>query len=393
MTAKKICVVTGTRAEYGLLYGLLKGIQQAPEFELQLIVTAMHLSPEFGLTYQQIEQDGFKIDQKIEMLLSGDTAVSITKSMGLGVISFADALERLKPDLMVLLGDRFEALSAAQAAMIARLPIAHIHGGEVTEGAIDESIRHSITKMSHLHFVATEEFRKRVIQLGEQPDRVFVTGAPGIDNIIKMRLLDRNELSNNLNFDLGTSCFLVTYHPVTLATSSASNSMENLLGALDAFPEVKIVITFPNADAEGRQLIKQLKSYHAAQPDRVFVTDSLGQLRYLSLIKHVSAVIGNSSSGLLEVPSFKKPTINIGDRQKGRLKAGSVINCDESTRGIIEAIRFGLSQKFSQTLQSIDNPYGNGNATEEMLAVLKKINFGQLVRKPFNDIDLLTVKR
>jgi len=387
MAVRKICVVTGTRADYGLLSGLMAALQQCKEFELQLIATAMHLSPEFGLTYRQIENDGFVINEKIEMLLSGDTAVSITKSMGLGTIGFADAYDRLRPDLVVILGDRFEALAAAQAAMIAKIPVAHIHGGEVTEGAVDESIRHSITKMSHLHFVATDEFKKRVIQLGEQPDNVHVCGAPGIDNIKNMELLDRSALEQSLDFDLGQTCFLVTYHPVTLATVGDSNSMTNLLDALDAFPEAKIIITFPNADADGRQLISQVKEYAARQPDRIFVTDSLGQLRYLSALQHVDAVIGNSSSGLLEVPSFKKPTINIGDRQKGRLKAGSVIDCAESTLEIVEAIRFGLSEEFRKTIQTIENPYGDGNAIERILTVLKKCNLKGLVRKPFYNID------
>jgi len=387
MPSRKICVVTGTRADYGLLSGLMMKIQHSEEFELQLIATAMHLSPEFGLTYRHIEDDGFVINEKIEMLLSGDTAISITKSMGLGVIGFADAYDRLRPELVVILGDRFEALAAAQAAMIAKIPIAHIHGGEVTEGAVDESIRHSITKMSHLHFVATDEFRKRVIQLGEQPSSVYVSGAPGIDNIKNMDLLDRSAFEDSLGFDLGKMCFLVTYHPVTLATANDSNSMINLLKALDAFPEAKVIITFPNADAEGRQLINQIKQYAAKQLDRIFVTNSLGQVRYLSALKHVDAVIGNSSSGLLEVPSFKKPTINIGDRQKGRLKADSVIDCAESTSAIVEAIHLGLSNEFRKTLQITENPYGDGNAAQQILDVLTNYDFAKLIRKPFYDID------
>lgn len=383
---KKICVVTGTRAEYGLLSSLMHAIDQCPDLELQLIASAMHLSPEFGLTYQQIEADGFVIDEKIEMLLSGDTAVSITKSMGLGLIGFADALARLKPDMLLLLGDRTEAMVAAQAAMVAKIPIVHIHGGEVTEGAVDESIRHAITKMSSLHFVANELFRQRVIQLGELPERVFVSGAPGIDNIRRLPLLDRAALESSLDFSLGQRCFLVTYHPVTLAQHSASNSMANLFVALDRFPDAQVIITYPNADAEGRQLIAQINDYAANQKQRVMVSSSLGQLRYLSALKQVDLVIGNSSSGLIEAPSFCTPAINIGDRQKGRLMADSVISCNESTDGIHAAMIQALSDAFHSQVLSTINPYGDGKAVATIIQGLRSALPKALVRKPFHDL-------
>jgi len=386
MAKRKICIVTGTRAEYGLLFWLMKSVQEAVDLELQVIASAMHLSPEFGLTYQQIENDGFLIDEKIEMLLSGDTTVSITKSMGLGTIGFADAFQRLGPDLVVLLGDRFEALSAAQAAMIAKIPIAHLHGGEVTEGAVDESIRHAITKMSQLHFVSTPEYKKRVIQLGEQPDHVFVCGALGIDNIKRMHLLDRQVFEQSIDFRLGEQNFIVTYHPVTLAMSSAVNSMVNLLAALDKFPQTKVIMTFPNADAEGRHLIDQIKAYAENNKQRVYLVSSLGQLKYLSALQHVDLVIGNSSSGLLEAPSFKKPTINIGDRQKGRIRADSVIDCGESTDSIVEAIQIGLSDKFAGTVSQTVNPYGEGGAADIILDTIKQADLESLRRKPFFDI-------
>ena len=388
MIKRKICVVTGTRAEYGLLYGLMKAIQKSEAFELQVLASAMHLSPEFGSTYKVIEQDGFCIDAKVEMLLSGDSHVAITKSLGLGVIGFADAYERLKPELVVLLGDRFEALAAAQAALIASIPIAHIHGGELTEGAIDESIRHSITKMAHLHFVSTEVFRRRVIQLGEQPGRVYVSGAPGIDNIKKMNLMSKSALESSLGFELGANSFLVTYHPVTLASSENENTLHELFQALDSFSDAKLIITYPNADAKGREMIRQLKRYAEENKERVFLIDSLGQLKYLSALQHVDMVIGNSSSGLLEVPSFYKPTVNIGDRQKGRLKAKSVIDCVYAKKSIELAISKGLSVEFQSELANVVNPYGSGNASEKIMDILSVSEFSELTRKPFYDFEV-----
>ena len=320
MNKRKICVVTGTRAEYGLLCPLMKEIQIDDALELQIIATGAHLSPEFGLTYKVIEKDGFTIDEKVEMLLSSDTPVAVTKSMGVALIGFADALARLSPDIVVLLGDRYEILAVAEAAMVANIPIAHIHGGEITEGAIDDSVRHAITKMAHLHFVAAPEYRDRVIQMGENPAHVFEVGAIGIDNIVNMTLMSQGELEESLQFPLGEKFFLVTYHPVTVANARRSDALGNLFDALDAFPDYRVLITKSNSDAGGREINRRLDEYAALRKDRVSCYTSLGQLRYLSAMKYASAVIGNSSSGLLEAPILKTPTVNIGDRQKGRLR-------------------------------------------------------------------------
>jgi len=364
---KKIAVFTGTRAEYGLLYWLLKDLQQDPEVELQLLVSAMHLSPEFGMTYQQIEADGFTITEKVEMLLSSDSAVGTAKSIGLGVLGFADALERMKPDVLVVLGDRFEALAVTQTAMILRIPIAHIHGGEITEGAYDDAIRHAITKLSLLHFTSTETHRNRVIQLGEHPSRVFNVGAVGLDHLQRSKMLSLAELSTSLNFKLEQPYFLVTYHPVTLASEPAKASFENLLKALDAFPQHQIILTYPNADDGGREIIPLLEAYAKQQPTKVLAIPSLGQQRYLSAVKHAAAVVGNSSSGIIEVPSFKVPTINLGERQRGRLAAKSVFSCPSNTAAIIETLQQALKSDLSQVV----NPYGKGKASEAILKQLK----------------------
>ena len=334
---RKICVITGTRAEYGLLRWVMQGIKDDPDLTLQITVTGMHLSPEFGLTYQAIEQDGFQIDRKVEMLTSSDTPVGIAKSMGLGLIGFADALDELQPDLIVVLGDRFEIFAAVSAALVARIPVAHLHGGETTEGAFDEALRHSITKMSHLHFVAAEEYRKRVIQLGEYPDHVFNVGGLGIDNILKLNLLEKDELEKSLDFKLGKKNLLITFHPVTLEHGTSANQMVELLSALEKLEETHLIFTMPNSDTDGRVLFQMIVEFVSKHPHAKAFT-SLGQLRYLSCIKYVDGVVGNSSSGLAEVPSFKKGTINIGDRQKGRLKAVSVIDCEPNKISINNTI-------------------------------------------------------
>lgn len=377
---RKVAVFTGTRAEYGLLYWLLKDLQQDSEIELQLLVSAMHLSPEFGMTYQQIETDGFTITEKVEMLLSSDSAVGTAKSIGLGVLGFADALERMKPDVLVVLGDRFEALAVTQAAMILRIPIAHIHGGEITEGAYDDAIRHAITKLSLLHFTSTEAHRNRVIQLGEHPSRVFNVGAVGLDHLQRSKMFSLAELSASLNFKLEQPYFLVTYHPVTLASEPAKASFENLLKALDAFPQHQIILTYPNADDGGREIIPLLEAYAKQQPSRVLAIPSLGQKRYLSAVKHAAAVVGNSSSGIIEVPSFKVPTVNIGERQRGRLAAESVFSCPSNTAAIIETLQLGLKSDLTQVV----NPYGKGKASE---AILKQLKVADLsVVKTFYDL-------
>jgi len=386
---RKICVITGTRAEYGLLRWVMQGIKDDPELTLQIIATGMHLSPEFGLTYQAIEQDGFRIDRKVEMLTSSDTSVGIAKSMGLGLIGFADALNELRPDLIVVLGDRFEIFAAVATALVARIPVAHLHGGEMTEGAFDEALRHSITKMSHLHFVAAEEYRQRVIQLGEQPERIFLVGGLGIDNIKRLKLLDRAGLEASLGFKLGQKNLLITFHPVTLEEATAADQMTELLAALAELQDTQLIFTMPNADTDGRGLIKMVEQF-VAQHTNARAYTSLGQLRYLSCIAHVDGVVGNSSSGLLEVPSFKKGTINIGDRQRGRLQAASVINCEPTRLGIAAALGRLYSADFQVSLSQVRNPYGEGGASEKVIAAVKSVSLHDVLKKRFYDIgDLL----
>lgn len=383
--SRKICVVTGSRAEYGLLRWVMEGIRQGPALELQVVATGMHLSPEFGLTYREIESDGFPIDFKVETLLSSDTPVGLAKSMGLGLIGFGEVLQRLQPDLMLVLGDRFEVLSAVAAALVARIPVAHLHGGEATEGAFDDAIRHSITKMSHLHFVAAEEYRRRVIQLGEHPDRVFLVGGLGVDSVKRLTLLDRPELEASLAFELGLSSLLVTFHPVTLDEEASSRQMEELLAALDMLEDTRLVFTMPNADTDGRVLTEMVER---------FVTDhanaraygSLGQLRYLSCVRLVDGVVGNSSSGLTEVPSLGKGTINIGDRQRGRLKAKSVIDCGPDRESIKAALRRLYSPAFQATLPTVCNPYGDGGASDRIVQVLRDYPLESVLKKSFHDL-------
>lgn len=381
---RKVAVFTGTRAEYGLLYWLLKDIQNDNDLDLQLLVSGMHLSPEFGNTWQQIMQDGFPISEKIEILLSSDTAVGTAKSIGVGVLGFADALSRLQPDILVILGDRFEALAAAQTAMILRIPVFHLHGGEKTEGAYDDAIRHAITKLSYLHGTSTEEYKKRVIQLGEEPTRVENVGAIGLDHLKRGHFLNLNELSKSLNFSLEKPYFLVTYHPVTLAAEPAEESFCALLTALDSFPEHQVILTYPNADDGGRVIIPLLEAYASKQRDRVVAIPSLGHLRYLSAVKHAAAVIGNSSSGIIEVPSFDVPTVNIGERQKGRLAAKSVIDCVAKKQSIIDAIKIAISRSYKESSEAIINPYGQGDASSKVIKMIKSMKFGK--NKIFYDI-------
>lgn len=382
---RRIGVVTGSRADYGILYWLLKEIADDSNLELQLMATGMHLSAEFGLTYRVIEQDGFKINEKVEMLLSGDTPQAMIKSLGLGTIGFADTLSRLAPDLVVLQGDRFEMLAAAQAALMMKIPCAHIHGGEASEGAVDEAIRHAITKMSHLHFVANDVYRQRVIQLGENPHRVFNFGAPGLDNIRRLKLLDREALENLLNFRFGSTNFLVTYHPETLGRQTVEESLGPLLEALDAFPEVNIIFTKPNADAGGRKMAAMIERYVAKESSRAAAFTSLGQLKYLSAVKHADVVIGNSSSGIVEVPAMKKPTVNIGDRQKGRLRAASVIDCEASAPAIKSAIKKALSTDFQRVSQNTESPFGDGDASKKIKEAIKGADLANILMKKFYD--------
>lgn len=383
---RKICVVTGTRAEYGLLYWLMKEIEADSDLELQIIVTGMHLSPEFGLTYKEIEKD-FKIDKKIEMLLSSDTSIGISKSMGLAQISFAEAYEELQPDIVVVLGDRYEIFSAVSAAMITRLPIAHLHGGETTEGAFDESIRHSITKMSHLHFTAADAYRNRVIQLGEHPERVFNVGGMGIENIKRLRLLSKDEFETSIDFQLNQKNILVTFHPVTLEKSTAKEQFQELLSAIDELKDTNIIFTKANSDTDGRIINQMIDEYVGKNSHKSIGFTSLGQLRYLSALQFVDATVGNSSSGLAETPSFKIGTINIGDRQKGRIKAYSVIDCEPNKEAIQKAFDKLYSQEFQESLQNVKNPYGDGCASLKIIKEIKKTELGNILKKSFYDLE------
>lgn len=384
---KKICVITGTRAEYGLLKPLIRKIKENEELQLQLIITGMHLSPEFGLTYKEIEEDGFVIDEKVEMLLSSDTPVGISKSMGLVMIGFADVFERLKPDMIVVLGDRYEIFAAASAASVARIPIAHLHGGETTEGAFDEAFRHSITKMSYLHFTSTEEYRKRVIQLGESPDRVFNVGAIGIESIKELKLLGKKELEKSINFEFGKKTVLVTFHPVTLENSTSKDQFQDLINALDKFNNFKIIFTKANSDTDGRIINTMIDKYVENNKDKAIAFASMGQLKYLSAMKYVDLVIGNSSSGIIEVPSFKVPTINIGDRQKGRVQAETIINCEPLESEIHKAIELGLSSDFKNKIKKTVNPYGDGNVSQKILhAINQYLNSNIELKKSFYDL-------
>lgn len=368
---RKIAIFTGTRAEYGLLYWLMRDIQECADVALQVIVAGMHLSPEFGETWNDVAADGFLIDAKVEMLLSSDTPVGVAKSMGLGVIGFADALERLRPDVLVVLGDRFEALAIVQTALVMRIPVAHLHGGEITEGAYDDAIRHAITKMATIHFVATEPYRRRVIQMGEAPDRVFNVGALGLDHLLRSRHMSLAELADSLGFPLRAPYFLVTYHPETLSDESPEKGAKVLLDALDKFPEHQVILTYPNADNGGRRIIALLEEYAARSFGRVLAVPSLGFSRYLGAVAHAAAVIGNSSSGIIEVPSFGVPTVNIGTRQAGRLCAKSVLHCSAEVNQIAGSIQLAISPSFLESCRVVSNPYGNGDAARKILEVLR----------------------
>ncbi len=387
----KVTVFTGTRAEYGLLYWLLRDIQDQPDMTLQLLVAGSHLSPEFGETYQKIEEDGFVINEKVEMLLSSNTSVGTAKSLGLGVLGFSDALSRLQPDTLVVLGDRFEALAVAQTATILRIPVIHLHGGEITEGAYDDAFRHAITKFSYFHGTATEAYRQRVIQLGEDPDRVFNIGAIGLDHLKRSTLMPLNELSHSIEFELDEPYFLVTYHPVTAGEEPPVTSFQALLNALDTVLSThKIIITYPNADDGGRQIIPLLEAYAATHPARVLAIKSLGQIRYLSAVKHAAAVIGNSSSGIIEVPSFNVATVNIGIRQKGRLAANSVQNTPANEADIAASILSAIQWHKTNEDQAVVNPYGQGNASEAVIRMIRKLPQNPV--KSFYDLDYTMTK-
>lgn len=383
---KKISILTATRAEYGLLKPIIKKFNHVEDFDVRVVVTGAHLSPEFGLTYQEIERDGIAIDEKIEILLSADTPASISKSMGLAMISFADYFERLKPDLLVVLGDRYETLAVATVAMNQRIPIAHLYGGETTEGAIDESIRHAITKLSYLHFTSTEEYRNRVIQLGENPERVFCVGAIGIENILSEKLMSKSELEESINFKLDKPYAMVTFHPVTLEDNKSKEQIKALLDVCELYKDMKFIFTKANADASGR-IINQMIDDFVDKNDHAIAFASLGMTRYLSALKYCTMVIGNSSSGLVEAPSFGIPTINIGDRQKGRLQADSVINCEPVKDGIKKAIELALNDEFKNKAKNTINPYGDGNTSGKIVETIKDFILNDKVnlKKKFYD--------
>lgn len=386
---KKICIITGTRAEYGILKPVIEKVCQTNGLELQLVVTGMHLSSEFGLTYREIEQDNFPIAAKIEMLLSSDTSVGISKSMGIALIGFADYFETYKPDIVVILGDRYEMLVAALAAMIARIPIAHIGGGDLTEGAIDEAIRHSITKMSHLHFAATEEYRNRVIQLGEHPSTVYNVGALGVENIKTIKLLSRKEVEESLEFQFTDNTIMVTYHPVTLENMTAQKQFRSILDVIDNHKELSVIFTKANADTDGRIINQMIDEYVALNSDRCKAYTSLGQVRYLSTLQFCKVVVGNSSSGIIEVPSFGIPTVNIGDRQKGRTRSASVIDCGNSLQEIENALHIALSREFREGLINVKNPYEKLGTSDTIIQIISdSMDKGIDIKKKFYDINL-----
>lgn len=380
---KRYCVVTGSRADYGLLYPLMRRIQNATDMELQVAITGMHLAPEFGLTANQVERDGFPISARIESLVSSDTPVGIAKSVGVGVLGFADAFSHLTPDMVIVLGDRYEILAAVQAALFAKIPVAHLAGGDLTEGVIDDSIRHAITKMSHLHFATNTAAAKRLIQLGENPSHVFVVGSTGIDYINQVSLLSCSEIESQLGFSLRQRNLLVTFHPPTLDDHPAPEQMTNLLRALSHFDaDTGLIFTHSNADVGGRQLTAMIGAFVAEHRNAVAFA-SLGQVRYLSLMALIDVVVGNSSSGLYEAPSLKKPTVNIGDRQQGRVKAASVVDCAAETEAIVKAIQTA----FCLNCDSVENPYGKGDAAQRIVEILRSLPApGNLVRKSFHEI-------
>ena len=382
---KKICVITGSRAEYGLLRKLIKLLDVSELFQLQLIVTGSHLSKKFGETVNEVERDGFKINSKIDINLVSDTPIGISKSTSIGLSGFADEFELLNPDMILVLGDRFEILSAVIAAMYARIPIAHIHGGELTEGAIDDAIRHSITKFSHLHFVGNEVYRKRVIQLGEKPERVFNVGGLGVDAINDINLIPKNKLEKDLNIKFLKKNLLITFHPVTLEDKSSLKQISELLDALSNLQSTSLIFTMPNADGDSQVIFEKIEDYVSCNKN-AYVFISLVQVRYLSCLAQVDAIVGNSSSGLHEAPSFRKATINIGDRQKGRIQSKSVINCKPLSQDIQKAIKDSYSQEFKEHLLNVQNPYGDGGAAKRIVETISNVDLSSLIHKEFYDL-------
>ncbi len=383
---RKICVITTSRAEYGLLFWLMKGIKEDPDIQLQLIVTGTHLSPEFGSTIDRIREDGFHIDRSFDLRMHNDSPTGISHSLAIAIDGFATALATLKPDIIVLLGDRFEILGAATTALIANIPIAHIHGGELTLGAIDDSIRHSVTKISALHFAATDEYRQRIIQLGEDPKRVFNVGGMGLDNIRKLKFFTKKELEADLNIKFQKKNLLITFHPETLEPENSDHHFNELLAVLEEEKETLLIFTLPNADVGNQSLLSILEKFVGKHHDNSVLFKSLGQVRYLSVMKQVDAVVGNSSSGIIEAPSFRIATINIGNRQKGRIRAKSIVDCEPNRESIKMAFVNLNSGAFKESLRHIKNPYGNGGAADKVIRQLKTCNFVDLRYKKFHDI-------
>tara|TARA_B110000483_G_C18156991_1_gene527777 strand:+ start:359 stop:1528 length:1170 start_codon:yes stop_codon:yes gene_type:complete len=386
MSKRKICIVTGSRADYGLLYWLIKEVKADQDLELQLIATGMHLSSKFGMTHKVIEKD-FNIDKKIDIHLSSDTSVGISKSMGIAQTSFSEAYNELNPNIVVVLGDRYEIFSAVSAAMIGKIPIAHIHGGEITEGSWDDCIRHCISKMAHLHFVATEEYKNRVIQLGEDPSRVFNTGGMGIENIKKLQLLNKNEFEKSINFKLNKKNILITFHPVTLENNTSKEQFQELLNVINELEDTNIIFTKTNSDLNGKIINQMIDQHTNKYPKKSIGFTSLGQLRYLSALQYVDAVVGNSSSGLLETPSFKIGTINIGERQKGRIRAESVVDCLPDKKDIQKSFKRLYSKNFQDLLSNVNNPYDNGSSSKKIVRVLKNFKLKNILKKSFYNIE------
>lgn len=386
---KKVCVVTGTRAEYGLLKPLIKKIEMSENLELRLAVTGSHLSPEFGMTYREIEEDGYDIDVKIEMLLSSDTATGITKSMALALMGFSDYFERKRPDLIVILGDRYEMLMVAGAATIHKIPIAHIHGGEITELAYDDVIRHSLTKMSHLHFAATEEYRKRIIQLGEPPESVYNVGALGVENVKKVALWPKERIEEELEISFDRETILVTYHPVTLEDISLEAQIKNILMVIEEYPNLQVIFTKANADTEGRKINQMIDDFVEKNKERCKVFTSLGQVRYLSVVRYCHGVVGNSSSGIIEIPSFHIPTLNIGNRQKGRIAATSVVHTGYEAEDIKVGLDIILSEEFRKEIKKCKNPYEGVDTSASIIGIIEeRLALGIKVNKKFHDLIL-----
>jgi GDP/UDP-N,N'-diacetylbacillosamine 2-epimerase (hydrolysing) len=385
--SKKICIVTGSRAEYGLLNKLLLKLKKDKSFHLQLVVTGSHLSKKYGSTVNEIKKDYINIDRKINLKLNNDNSQGVGKSMSIALTGFVKNYEQLKPDIILLLGDRYEILTAAIAATLCRIPIGHIHGGESTEGAIDDAFRHSITKMSHIHFAATEEYKKRIIQMGENPKNVHCVGGLGVDNIVNKKLLNKSELEKKLKLKFLKKSILVTYHPETLNKKSSQNDFKNLISALTKLKDTTIIFTMPNSDMESNIITKLIKDFIRLKKNS-FLFKSLGQKKYYSCCNQVNCMVGNSSSGLLEMPSFKKFSINIGSRQKGRMKATSVIDCKPNSNDVLKCLNFVFNESNQKKLKNIINPYGNGGATKKIISILKKVKFMKIIHKTFFDLKI-----